>query len=41
MLKGGVTVKMRIMMFVSYKLDEMISADKAYIRFQNLLIYFN
>ena len=41
MLKGGVTVKMRIVRYVSYKLDEMISADKAYIRFQYFVIYFN
>jgi len=41
MLKGGVTVKMRIVTYVSYKLDEMISADKAYIRFQYFVIYFN
>jgi len=41
MLKGGVTVKTRVVMYVSYKLDEMISADKVYIRFQIFVIYFN
>ena len=34
-----VTVKTRIVIYISYKLDEMISADEAYIRFQYFVIY--
>ena len=41
MLKGDVTVKTRIVTYVSYELDERISADKAYLRFQYFVIYFN
>jgi len=36
-----VTVKMRILKYISYKLDEMISANETYIRFQYFVIYFN
>jgi len=35
------TVKMRIVKYISYELDEMISADVTYIRFQYFVIYFN
>ena len=40
-VEGVVTVKMRIVKYVFYKLDEKISANGVYIRFQYFLIYFN
>jgi len=33
MWEGVVTVKMRIAQYISYKLEERISADKPYIKF--------
>jgi len=41
MLEGVVTVKVRIAEGRSCKLDEMISADRAYIGFQYFVIYIN
>ena len=40
-LEVVVTVKMRIVKYISYILDEMISADDSDIRFQYFVIYLN
>ena len=40
-LEVVVTVKTRIVIYISYKLDEMISAGESYIRFQYFVIYLN
>ena len=40
-LKVVVTVKMRIVKYIFYKLDEMISTNDADIRFQYFVIYLN
>ena len=40
-LKVVVTIKLRIVKYILYKLDEMISADEAYIRFEYFVIYLN
>ena len=41
MLEDAVTVKTRIAKSMPYKLDKMISANGAYLRFQYFLIHFN
>ena len=40
MVNCVVTVKMRIAKNISYKVEEMITADVVYIRFQYFVIYF-
>ena len=41
MLEDVVTVKTRIVKYIVYKLDQMISANGVYLRFQYFLIYFD
>ena len=40
-LEVVVTIKTKIVKYISYKLEEMISADDADIRFQYFVIYLN